>query len=204
MGEPMTPASKRCSKCGELKTLGSFNRNARYGDGRRPECRACQKQAADRYCSENREKINERNRRRRDDNHERELERERKYREETRERRREVGREWARRNMGQQVEYQRHRTAELAARVFGHYGEACACCGSAQRLTIDHIDGLGREHREELFGSNKAAGRTFYLWLIRNDLPEGYQTLCARCNTSKRRGPRCKIAHRNLRTQRAA
>ena len=110
---------------------------------------------------------------------------------------RERGRQWARDNMAQQVEYQRQYTAELKTQVLAHYGEVCKCCGCRDfdYLTVDHIDGNGGEHRVELFGSNKAAGRVFYLWLIRNGFPDGYQSLCKSCNYSKGKTPQCRKDH---------
>lgn len=74
-------------------------------------------------------------------------------------------------------------------RVFAHYGTSCACCGTTKDLTIDHIDGNGKEHREEVTGGSSS----FYAWLVRNGFPAGYQTLCATCNLSKGRGEHCRI-----------
>jgi hypothetical protein len=85
--------------------------------------------------------------------------------------------------------------ARTAAKVFGHYGTVCACCGTTENLCIDHIAGDGREHRLELYGRDDAAGFVFWAWLVRNGFPPGYQTLCMPCNTSKGRGERCKLAH---------
>jgi len=173
--------SKRCRACAKRKPLTDFYRDSQNRDGRRGVCVACWSERATR-------------KRRADPVATRESDRQRRERDGERIRNR--SREWARANMAQQVEYQRQRTEALKVAVFAHYGTACACCESAHRLTIDHIGGGGREHREALFGSSKAAGRTFYLWLIRNGFPGGYQTLCMRCNISKGRGERCRIAHR--------
>ena len=82
----------------------------------------------------------------------------------------------------------RYRTA-----IFDHYGWECACCGAADRLTIDHIDGSGAQHRKELFGGRQIAGTRFYSWLIQRGFPPGYQTLCLPCNRSKGTGPRCRM-----------
>jgi hypothetical protein len=75
--------------------------------------------------------------------------------------------------------------ADIRRRVFAHYGERCACCGTADKLSIDHIDGNGSEHRLELFGKRRDIPSTpFYRWLINQGFPGGYQTLCRRCNGS--------------------
>ena len=79
--------------------------------------------------------------------------------------------------------------------MFAHYGESCACCGTADDLTIDHIDGDGREHRIELFGNADSVSTRFYRWLIEQGFPGGLQTLCAPCNASKRDGDHCRLWH---------
>jgi len=55
----------------------------------------------------------------------------------------------------------------------------CTCCGEKmlQFLSIDHIEGGGRRHREEI--------GNMYRWLISNSFPEGYQVLCHNCNLAK-------------------
>jgi len=49
-------------------------------------------------------------------------------------------------------------------------------------LSVDHIDGGGTQHRE-----NQGHGNVFYLWLIKNNYPEGYQCLCMNCQFIKRK-----------------
>ena len=73
--------------------------------------------------------------------------------------------------------------------VFGHYGRACACCRATDELTIDHIGGGGKTHRQRL----RVRSSGFYRWLVRHGFPEGYQTLCRLCNQSKGDGPACRI-----------
>src|SRR2546430_14918837 len=46
-------------------------------------------------------------------------------------------------------EYTQRSYDALRAQVFDHYGWSCACWGSADRPSIDHIDGKGRQHRIE-------------------------------------------------------
>jgi len=66
--------------------------------------------------------------------------------------------------------------------VFNHYGNECAYCGSTKNLTIDHIEANGKEHRKS---SKISGGSNTYRYLVKNDLPTGYQTLCHYCNTAK-------------------
>lgn len=85
-------------------------------------------------------------------------------------------------------EYARHlaRVTRLGKRikaeVYAHYGTACACCGESNVgfLTIDHINGCGKETRKE-----HGLGGSFYRWLRRNGFPEGFQTLCYNCNLGR-------------------
>lgn len=66
--------------------------------------------------------------------------------------------------------------------VLDHYGSICACCGEnrIEFLTIDHINGGGHRHRQEL----KRRGKNFLFWLIKNNFPDGYRVLCMNCNFS--------------------
>jgi hypothetical protein len=81
------------------------------------------------------------------------------------------------------------------AAVFDHYGWACACCGATENLTIDHVNGGGRAHRLTLFGNAEQGGTHFWRWLADQGFPEGFQTLCMPCNSSKRDTARCRLEH---------
>ena len=64
-------------------------------------------------------------------------------------------------------------------KVLTHYGDGklvCKLCGfdDIRALSIDHINGGGAKHIKSLRGH-------FYDWLIENDFPEGYRTLCMNC-----------------------
>ena len=50
-------------------------------------------------------------------------------------------------------------------------------------LCVDHVGGGGKKHGEDL----KKQGITFYRWLIKNNLPEGFQVLCFNCNNLKKK-----------------
>lgn len=90
------------------------------------------------------------------------------------------------------------RIAELRDAAIDKYGGKCVCqsgspCQENWRpyLHLDHINGGGNKHRQELKGSKK-----FYSWLKRNDYPAILQLLCANCHQAKSRGMPC--CHRNL------
>lgn len=82
---------------------------------------------------------------------------------------------------------QEDRSAALAA-----YGGKCACCGEYREpfLVIDHVNGDGAEHRRQILKqkAKPPGGFTTYRWLRLNGYPEGFQVLCANCNTAKERG----------------
>lgn len=98
------------------------------------------------------------------------------------------------------------RAVEKAA-VFLNYGTKCACCGldglesweNYVQLTIDHVAGDGEAHRARVMspanGWRASGGAKFYRWLIKTGFPEGYQTLCKRCNLSKGNGDACRLEH---------
>jgi hypothetical protein len=81
---------------------------------------------------------------------------------------------------------------QARADVFAHYGQACACCGTTDGLSIDHINGDGSQHREQI---GKSTGAAFYRWLIRSGFPGGFQTLCLPCNQSKQNSEACRLNH---------
>lgn len=74
--------------------------------------------------------------------------------------------------------YDRQRRINLRLRVIENYGEVCECCGEStpEFLTIDHINGGGRKHRESL-------SEDIYIWLERNNFPKDeFRLLCYNCN----------------------
>lgn len=65
----------------------------------------------------------------------------------------------------------------LRRAVFGYYGGKCECCGDStlEFLTIDHVAGVKPSGVPEW-------GRDLYMWLVRNDYPDGFRALCHNCN----------------------
>lgn len=175
MNEPTTPAAKPCSACGETKPLSEFYKNSGMPGGRVHQCKMC---LAVRQVA------------RRNANREEYLAAQHTYSLRTRDRKRVYDAEYREANRANLAVSKQRQHESARSAVFGHYGTFCACCGSTDRLNIDHISGGGTEHRQQV-----GRGYTFYLWLIRNDFPDGYQTLCSPCNASKFTGTRCRIEH---------
>lgn len=86
-------------------------------------------------------------------------------------------------------EYNKIRRRGFKEVVLNRYGKSCVLCGfnDIRALQIDHINNDGAQERKALGGQNFSGWR-FYEHLIKNDLPEGYQTLCANCNMIKQLG----------------
>ena len=76
--------------------------------------------------------------------------------------------------------------ARARDQVLDHYGRVCVCCGATRGLTIDHVNGDGKAHREELKGD-------LYRWLVQEGFPRGFQVLCTPCNSSKGAGLACRM-----------
>lgn len=76
--------------------------------------------------------------------------------------------------------YKKKYDDKLKELVFKHYGKKCACCGESNLafLSIDHIKGKGTIHR-------KSIKVKINNWLIKNNFPKGFQTLCFNCNWGK-------------------
>ena len=87
------------------------------------------------------------------------------------------------------AQQQREKNARIKQQVFSAYGNKCACPGCDEsyppRLTIDHVDGHGNQHRKELFGRAHGGGISFYRWLVAQNFPPDYQILCWNCNLCK-------------------
>jgi hypothetical protein len=189
--------SKRCSnsQCPKPnpQPVTAFSRNRRARDGLQNECKTCAavRGAAWRkrepsylreYHAANRERLLEQQKQHREDHIDEARARQRQHYADNRE---------------QFLEYQERYRAELAAIVFNHYGWQCACPGcSSTDLCVDHVNGDGPQHRTELYGHpTRYYTTTFYLWLIDNGFPDGFQTLCRPCNSSKRTGTHCRMHH---------
>jgi hypothetical protein len=77
--------------------------------------------------------------------------------------------------------------AKIKKQVFDHYGWSCECCGEDEPLflSIDHMNGGGTKHRNGLGTGKSNRGSGFYRWLVKQNFPKGFQTLCFNCNCAK-------------------
>lgn len=65
--------------------------------------------------------------------------------------------------------------------VLEYYGGHCELCGQTDfsKLSLDHIEGGGRQHRKEILGTD--SGSKFYKWVFKNK-PDNLRLLCYNCN----------------------
>ena len=106
----------------------------------------------------------------------------------TKERKREYNKEWRKTHIPRRdPELHQFYTQRRKRLVLTHYGNGklvCLKCGfdDIRALSIDHLNGNGNQDRV----GKKLGGTNFYAWLIKNNYPTGYQTLCMNCNWIKR------------------
>lgn len=70
---------------------------------------------------------------------------------------------------------------KIKAAVFAYYGAVCVRCGfdDPRALTIDHEGQDGATHLKP--SGERYSGEHLYRWLVRNEFPSGFRTLCANC-----------------------
>jgi len=151
---------KKCSKCQEYKEESEFHKNRAMKDGLAHYCKPC---------------LLEHNR----------LWRVReKYDETTKTLKMRAAGEWNKspENKERRLFTQKAYRQRIRMEVVKNYGGKCDCCGESRRefLSIDHVEGGGNKHRQEL----RRAGNGFYLWLRKNNYPSGFRVLCHNCNAA--------------------
>lgn len=92
-------------------------------------------------------------------------------------------RRWRAKHWKSSKEYQRKWKQALRREVLDHYGGACACCGETELafLSLDHKNGGGTKHRQEL----GLRGAAIWAWVKREGYPDMFQVLCHNCNQAK-------------------
>jgi rubrerythrin len=177
---------KLCARCGLEKPTDAYGKNAGRPDGLQTYCRSCWKS----YQDSRAEKRREYNAAYYADTAQEQRDRANAWYTQNRERAKErsLARYHANRealNEANKARQRRYKDETFAA--YGGY--VCRCCGETIRdfLTIDHIQGCGRDTRK-IHG----LGGNFYRWLKRNGYPEGFQVLCFNCNLGRSlHGGRC-------------
>lgn len=140
---------KTCKGCGQAKPFTDFNNGKRNLGGLHPYCKSCQAKRGKTYYFQNQVV------------------------------RKAVNKKWREANRSKVIANGKRYKGWLKALIISHYtnGEnKCACCGETHEefLTVDHIFGGGKRHRQEV--------GDIYGWLKRNNFPTGYRILCFNCN----------------------
>ena len=81
--------------------------------------------------------------------------------------------------------YEKHKRSERKIQLINFYSKGkdeCVCCkeNNVKFLSMDHINGGGKEHREQI--AKELGWQDLYKWLIKHNFPEGFQVLCYNCN----------------------
>jgi hypothetical protein len=92
-------------------------------------------------------------------------------------------REYYQRNKEKMISRGKERRIRIRKQVLEHYGGVCACCkeGRYEFLAIDHVNGGGNAMRKAKIHEK---GFPFYIWIIKNNYPDGFRVLCHNCNMS--------------------
>jgi len=94
-------------------------------------------------------------------------------------------RAYEKKRLAKQVPIHKEYRRKIKEECLSHYCKdniKCAKCGITilDVLTIDHINGNGRQERKT--NCKGRGGDRFYQYLRRNNYPSGYQVLCFNCN----------------------
>lgn len=145
-------SSKRCSRCHELKKSEDFGVDRHRKDGRSAYCLPCAALGRREWASRNKARLAE-------------LDAEKRT-------------EWCGQRFEEPVTRATARNRLIRLEVLNILGGCCACCGENREefLTLDHVSGGGRKHREEK--------GTYIFRRVKDepDLRKKYRVLCFNCN----------------------
>lgn len=147
-----TPDLRVCTKCGRGLPMSGFHNDRTRPDGLTVECRDCRNARV------------------------------RAFEAAHPGRKLASNRAWRAKNPERVRAYLRRSGLKRRRELLDRYGGVCACCGEScfEFLTIDHINGGGTKHRQEL----KRRGDSFYKWLRQEGYPPGFRVLCHNCNAA--------------------
>ena len=103
----------------------------------------------------------------------------------------EYQREYREKNLERFRRYSKEQHARRREDVLRGYGgdhPHCVCCGTDVKefLAVDHINGGGKLHLKDICnGKPNNYGNRYYVWLVKNNFPPGFQLLCHNCNFFK-------------------
>jgi len=82
------------------------------------------------------------------------------------------------------TKWEKGKAAKVKAAIISGYGGECCCCGETELvfLEIDHKD---NDAKERVKRGEPRRGGNLYKWLLKHELPEGFQVLCRNCNWGK-------------------
>ena len=97
---------------------------------------------------------------------------------------RKTAHKWYLENRTRMLDLDRENRHKIRKRILEHYSHGnlkCECCGEThfEFLTVDDIEGKVHKNKKLLGGSG------FYVWLEKQNFPEGFRVLCMNCNFSK-------------------
>ena len=177
--------TKICTKCKIEKSLKTFSKDKYTKDGLASACKDCSNKQKKEYYENNKEKIAKKQK----EYYEKNKEKSQEYYEQNKEKSQEYRKKNKEKITKKKKKYNKKNKKKIKERyeiikkmVFNYYGNECICCGENDfnLLTVDHINGGGSEHKRK----NKIYN--MYNWLIKNNFPSGFQTLCRNCNCGKR------------------
>ena len=156
---------KICPTCNQAKppTTEYWQKSTRVSDGWLTYCKICRNKTNAEWAKANPEKIRKKDR-----------EWKRKQRREHPEKDLAIKRKWQ---------------LKLRTELINAYGNKCACCGETilEFLTLEHVNGDGKEHRKRV-----GSGSKIWLDLKRRGWPqEGFTLLCWNCHMATCRGLIC-------------
>ena len=185
---------KQCYKCKQILHFSKFNRNGTNKDGLEGRCRECGKIYQEKIKMKNKGRIYDEDYQKHCFNCKQILHFS-KFNKSSirvdglnsycRECSKKFDKIYYKNNKNKFNKYRRKMHRENKIKDLFHYSNgtmSCVKCGYSdiRALEIDHINNDGAEHRKKVGSS-----WDFYLRLIKNDYPEGYQVLCRNCNWLK-------------------
>jgi hypothetical protein len=154
----LAPGMELCIACGP-KPRSHFGVDSRCANGLKRRCKLCESEYQKQHRKKNKKAYASRSKRWRETHAEQRTATARAYRE-------------------------KMRTEAFQAYSPGEIKCSCHGCDSKEPkfLGIDHINGGGRKHREEIRKSKRGGGLGIYSWLRQQGYPPGYRVLCHNCN----------------------